>query len=101
MHVRRRVVRLDTGLAERSAPRLYTNEIIGMWFRLPYFVRDDVELMEALREPLSRRICLALTSWGPVLIGLEDVWSWLVYGRSWLNLQVQMGLEASKSTLRR
>jgi hypothetical protein len=96
------VVRLDTRVAADIAPQLFTNEVIGEWFRLPPWVMDDVALMDALREPLSRRICLALTSsWGPVLIGLEDVWSWLIYGRSWLNLQVQMGLEASKSTLRR
>jgi hypothetical protein len=91
------VVRLDTRVAD-SAPLLFTDEIIGMWFRLPRFVRDDVGLMDELREPLSRRICLTDTSWGPVLIGLEDVWSWLFYGRSWLELQVQTGLEARQST---
>ena len=95
------MVRLDTRVADDIVPQLFTNEVIGGWFRLPPWVMDDVELMDALREPLSRRICLASTSWGPVLIGLEDVWSWLIYGRSWLELQVQMGLEASKSTLRR
>jgi hypothetical protein len=63
MHLRRRVVRLDTRVAD-SAPRLFTNQVIGMWFRLTSFVMDDVELMDALREPLSRRICLAATSWG-------------------------------------
>ena len=100
MHVRRRVVRLDTRLAD-IAPPLFTNEVIRWWFRLPPWVLDDDELMNALREPLSRRICLAGTSWGPMLIGLEDVWSWLFYGRSWLELQVQTGLEASRPTLRR
>jgi hypothetical protein len=96
------VVRLDTRVADDIAPQLFTNEVIGEWFRLPRWVMDDDQLMDALREPLSRRICLALTSsWGPVLIGLEDVWSWLFYGRSWLELRVQMGLEASKATLRR
>ncbi len=94
MHLRRRIVRLDTRFAE-SAPRLWTNEALGVRFRLPHFVTDDVELMDALREPLSRRICLAGTSWGRLLIGLEDVWSWLFYGRSWLNRRVQTGLEAS------
>jgi hypothetical protein len=96
------VVRLDTHDVADIAPQLFTNEVIGGWFRLPPWVMDDDALMDALREPLSRRICLALTSsWGPVLIGLEDVWSWLFYGRRWLNLQVQKGLEASESTLRR
>ncbi len=90
---------MDTRVADDIAPQLFTNEVIGGWFRLPPWVMDDEELMDALREPLSRRICLALTSsWGPVLIGLEDVWSWLFYGRSWLDRQVQMGLEASQST---
>jgi hypothetical protein len=70
---------LDTRLAD-SAPRLFTNEIIGMCFRLPSFVRDDVDLMDTLREPLSRRIYLASSSWGTLWIGLEDVWSWLYYG---------------------
>jgi hypothetical protein len=96
MHLRR-VERLDTRVAD-SAPWLFADEIIVMCFRLPYFVRDNVGLMEALRKPLSRRICLAETYWGTLLIGLEDVWSWLFYGRSWLELQVQMGLEASQST---
>src|SRR5215211_8467813 len=98
MHLRR-VERLDTRLAD-GAPRLFTNEIIVVCFRLPYFVRDDVDLMDALREPLSRRICLAETSWGTLLIGLEDVWAWLFYGRSWLELQVQTGLKASEPTHR-
>jgi hypothetical protein len=90
---------LDTRLAD-SAPRLFADEIIVLCFRLPYFVRDDVDLMEELRDPLSRRICLTETSWGTLLIGLEDVWSWLFYGRSWLELQVQTGLEASRATRR-
>ena len=93
---------MDTRVADDIAPPLlFTNEVIRWWFRLPLWVMDDDELMDALREPLSRRICLALTSWGAVLIGLEDVWSWLFYGRRWLELRVQKGLEASKSTLRR
>jgi hypothetical protein len=94
---------LDTRVADDIAPQLFTNEVIGEWFRLPPWVMDDDQLMDALREPLSQRICLAVitSSWGPVLIGLEDVWSWLIYGRSWLELQVQKGLEASESTLRR
>ena len=54
---------MDTRVAD-SAPRLFTNQVIGMWFRLTSFVMDVVELMDALREPLSRRICLAATSWG-------------------------------------
>ena len=95
----RRAVRLDTRFAE-STPLLFTNEAIRVWFRLPYFVADDVGLMDALREPLSRRICLAGTSWGPLLIGLEDVWSWLFYGRSWLNSRIQKGLEASERARR-
>jgi hypothetical protein len=101
MEVRRRVVRLDARIADSSASRLFTDEIIGKWFRLPSFVRDDVDLMDVLREPLSRRICLAGTPWGPLLTGLEDAWSWLFYGRSWLELQVQTGLEARQSTRRR
>jgi hypothetical protein len=91
----RRVVRLDTRFAE-SVPLLFTNEIIGLWFRLPYFVIDDVDLMDALREPLSRRICLADTFLGPLLIGLEDVWAGLFYSRSWLNHQVEAALKASR-----
>jgi hypothetical protein len=91
---------LDTRFADGGL-WLFTNEVIGMWYRLPLWVTDESELMDELREPLSRRICLAGTPWGPVLIGLEDVWSWLFYGRSWLNLQVQTGLEASRSTRRR
>ena len=96
MHLRR-VKGLDTRVADR-APRLFADEIVVMCFRLPYFVRDDLDLMDALREPLSRRICLASSSWGTLLIGLEDVWAWLFYGRSWLELQVQAGLEASEAT---
>jgi hypothetical protein len=80
-----------------SMPRLLANETIGLWFWLPKFVIDDIDLMEALREPLSRRIYLAGTHWGALLIEFEDVWSWLFYGRSWLNRQVQVGLEVSKS----
>ena len=93
----RRVVSLDDGVVD-SAPQLFTDQDIGRWFRLPSFVRDDVELMEELREPLSRHIWLAGTLWGPLLIGLEDVWSWLFYGRRWLELQVQTGLKATQST---
>jgi hypothetical protein len=53
--------------------------------------------MDALRETLIRRIRLAMdTYWGPALIGLEDAWSWLFYGRSWLARQVKTALEASK-----
>jgi hypothetical protein len=62
MHVRR-AVSLDSGVVD-GAPQLFTDRFIGRWFRLPSFVRDDVDLMDALREPLSRRICLAGTSWG-------------------------------------
>ena len=76
-----------------------SDETLGTWFWLPYFVTDDVDLMEALREPLSRRIRLALGPFGgKVLIELEDAWSWLFYGRSWLDRQVQTALEASKPT---
>ena len=93
----RRVVTLDSGVVD-STPQLLTNRVIGRRFRFPSFVRDDAALMDELREPLSRRIWLAGTPWGPLLTGLEDVWSWLFYGRSWLELQVQKGLEASQST---
>jgi hypothetical protein len=96
----RRVVSLDSGVVD-SAPQLFTDQVIGRWFRLPPFVRDDVELMDELREPLSRRIWLAGAPWGPLVIGLEDVWSWLFYGRSWLELQVQTGLKATQSPRRR
>ena len=95
-----RVVSLDSGVVD-SAPQLLTNRVIGRRFRLPSFVRDDVELMDALREPLSRRIWVAGSPWGPLLIGLEDVWVWLFYGRSWLELQVEKGLEARQSARRR
>ena len=54
---------MDSGVVD-GAPQLFTDRFIGRWFRLPSFVRDDVDLMDALREPLSRRICLAGTSWG-------------------------------------
>ncbi len=78
---------------------LFSDETLGRWFRLPHFVTDDRDLMEALREPLSRRISMAVgTFWGQVLIGLEDVWSWLFYGRSWLARQVKTALEASRPT---
>ena len=87
---------MNTRVAD-SAPRLFTNQVIDMWFRLPSFVMDDVGLMDALRGPLSRRICLAGTPWGTLLIRLEDVWFWLFYGRSWLNHQVKTGLEANQS----
>jgi hypothetical protein len=96
----RRAVSLDTGVVD-SAPLLFTDQDIGRWFRLPSFVRDDVELMDELREPLGRRIWLAGTPLGPLLIGLEDVWAWLFYGRSWLEFQVQTGLKATQSTYRR
>ena len=79
--------------------QLFSDEALGEWFRLPHFVTDDGALMDALRKTLSRRIRLGMdTFWGPALIGLEDVWSWLFYGRSWLARQVQTALEASKPT---
>jgi len=95
MRVRRRA-----GLSEaETGYQLCSDEALGTWFRLPYFVTDDGALMDALRDPLSRRIRLAMdTFWGPALIGLEDAWSWLFYGRSWLARQVQRALEASKPT---
>jgi hypothetical protein len=96
----RRVVSLDSGVVD-SSPQLFTDQDIGRRFRLPSFVRDDDDLMDELREPLSRRIWLAGTPLGPLLIGLEDVWSWLFYGRSWLEFQVQTGLKASQSTRER
>src|SRR5215208_3978958 len=95
MRVRRRA-----GLGEaETGYQLCSDEALGRWFRLPYFVTDDGALMDALRDPLSRRIRLAMdTFWGPALIGLEDAWSWLFDGRSWLARQVQTALEASKPT---
>ena len=76
---------------------LFSDEALGRWFRLPHFVTEDGALMDALRETLSRRIRLGLgTFWGPALIGLEDCWSWLFYGRSWLARQVKTALEASR-----
>jgi hypothetical protein len=78
---------------------LFSDEALATWFRLPCCVTDDGVLMDALRETLSRRIRLVLdTFWGPALIGLEDVCSWLFYGRSWLARQVQRALGASKPT---
>jgi hypothetical protein len=78
---------------------LFSDETLGRWFRLPQFVTDDRALMNALREPLSRRIRMGVgTFWGQVLIGLEDVWSWLFYSRSWLDRQVQTALEVSRPT---
>ena len=95
MRTRRRA---DFGEAEAGYP-LCSDEALGTWFRLPNFVTDDGALMDALRETLSRRIRLGLgTFWGPALIGLEDCWSWLFYGRSWLARQVQTALEASRPT---
>src|SRR5215217_6485227 len=45
---------------------LFSNEALGRWFRLPCCVTDDGDLMEALREPLSRRVRLGMdTFWGP------------------------------------
>ncbi len=82
--------------------QLCSDETLGTWFWLPYFVTDDGDLMDALRDPLSRRIRLALGPfWGKVLIGLEDVWSWLFYGRSWLDRQVQTALEVGQRRQRR
>ncbi len=78
---------------------LFSDETLGRWFHLPHFVTDDGVLMDALREPLSRRIRMAVgTFWGQVLIGLEDVWSWIFYSRSWLARQVQTALEVSRPT---
>jgi len=95
-----RARRAEVGVGEAEPVfRLCSNETLGMWFRLPHFVTDDGDLMDALRETLSRRISMAAgTFWGPMLIGLEDVWSWLFYGRSWLDRQVQTALEASWPT---
>src|SRR5215217_8341574 len=93
-----RARRASFGEAE-TGYQLFSDEALGEWFRLPHFVTDDVALMDTLRKTLSRRIRLAMdTFWGPALIGLEDVWSWLFYGRSWLAGQVQRALEASKPT---
>src|SRR5215217_5594532 len=81
---------------------LFSDEALGEWFRLPYFVTDDGVLMDALRKTLSRRVRLGMdTFWGPALIGLEDVWSWLFYGRSWLDRQVQTAFEAGQLSRRR
>src|SRR5215216_6530372 len=81
---------------------LFSDEALGRWFRLPHFVTEDGVLMDALRETLSRRIRLGMgTFWGPALIGLEDAWSWLFYGRSWLARQVQTALEAGQLRRRR
>jgi hypothetical protein len=90
----------STGIGEAETVfQLFSDEALATWFRLPYFVTDDGALMDALRETLSRRIRLVLdTFWGPALIGFEDVWSWLFYGRSWLARQVQRALDASKPT---
>ena len=93
MRVRRRA-----GLGEAETGfQLCSDETLDEWFLLPYFVTDDGDLMDTLRDPLSRRIRLAMGPfWGQVLIGLEDVWSWLFYGRSWLDRQVQTALEAGQ-----
>ena len=93
-----RARRAGFGEAE-TVLQLCSDETLGRRFRLPHFVTDDGALMDALRKTLSRRIRLGMdTFWGPALIGLEDVWSWLFYGRSWLARQVQTALEASKPT---
>ena len=39
---------------------LFSDEALGRWFRLPCFVTDDGALMDALREPLSRRVRLGM-----------------------------------------
>src|SRR5215208_4413210 len=95
MRARRRA-----GLGEAETVfQLFSDEALGTWFGLPCFVTDDGALMDALRKTLSRRIRMAMdTFWGPALIGLEDVYSWLFYGRSWLARQVQTALVASKPT---
>src|SRR5215218_5851006 len=96
-----RARRAGFGEAE-TVLQLCSDEALGRWFRLPHFVTDDGDLMDALRDPLSRRIRLAGgTFWGPALIGLEDAWSWLFYGRSWLARQVQTALEARQRGRRR
>src|SRR5215216_7379381 len=96
-----RARRAGFGEAE-TVLQLCSDETLGRRFRLPHFVTDDGDLMDALRDPLSRRIRMAGgTFWGPALIGLEDAWSWLFYGRSWLARQVQTALEAGQLRRRR
>src|SRR5215212_4656673 len=96
-----RARRAEFGEAE-TVFRLCSDETLGTRFRLPHFVTDDRDLMDALRDPLSQRIRMAGdTFWGPTLIGLEDVWSWLFYGRSWLARQVKTALEAGQLHRRR
>ncbi len=95
MHARRRA---SLGEAE-TVFWLFSDEALGRWFGLPCCVTDDGVLMDALRETLSRRIRLGMgTFWGPALIGLEDAWSWIFYGRSWLARQVKTALEANRPT---
>ncbi len=84
-----------TSEAER-APWLISDQDLGWWFGLPPLLMDDVALMEALRPALSRRVWMAETFRGTMMIGFEDVWCWAFYGRDWVERQVQMALEARR-----
>ncbi len=89
-----------TSEAER-APWLISDQDLGWWFGLPYFLMDDERLMEALRPALSRRIVMEGTFGGTLLVGLEDVWCWAFHGRGWVARRVQKALEARRPPPRR
>jgi hypothetical protein len=100
MRARRRSEGLGSGETEHSL-WLASDEDLSAWFRLPRFLMDDVGLVDALRPTLSRRLLRADTFWGTMLIGLEDIWCWLFYGRGWVERQVQKALGESRRPARR
>jgi hypothetical protein len=87
-----------TGEAEQHSLWLASDQDLRAWFCLPRFLMDHVDLVEALRPTLSRRLLRAGTFWGTMVIGFEDVWCWLFYGRGLVERQVQKALgEARRS----
>jgi hypothetical protein len=89
-----------TGEAEYSL-WLASDQDLRAWFSLPRFLMDDLVLVEVLRPTLSRRLLRADTFWGTMVIGLEDVWCWLFYGRGWVERQVQKALGEARRPARR
>ncbi len=85
----------DTGEAERAL-WLVSDQDLGRWFGLPCLLMDDVRLMDALRPALSRRVWMAATFRGTMMVGLEDVWCWAIHGRGWVERQVQKALEEAR-----
>ncbi len=99
--MRARRARVAASEPEPTPPWLASDEDLGWWYDLPYFLTDDGLLMEALRPTLSRRIAMEATFGGTLLVGLEDVCCWAIHGRGWFERQVQKALaEARKRRAR-